>query len=169
MPKSPLPSLPHTAPRVVDAGMSAVTPVAPEPVPLDIDLDALVQRKVWVLPEPVAKPATTHRPVDSRGGGRFIDSTPAWLDSVPIPSKSDDAQLSQLDSSPLVQRVIEQFLDEDRKAAHRVLALPLPEADSQASDQERRRAVLALVQGAQPVDKEFMITNAIQRNNRNSL
>lgn len=166
MPKSPPPSLPHTAPRAVDAGMSAVTP---EQVPVDIDLDALVQRKVWVLPDPVANPASIHKLVDARGRGRFIDSTPAWLDSVPIPSKSDDAQLSQLDSSPLVQRVIEQFLDEDRKAAQRVLASPLPEADSQGSDQERRRAVPALTKGVQPVDKESMIKNPIHRNKINSL
>jgi hypothetical protein len=137
---------------------------------LDIDLETLGQRRVWVLPDPVAvSPSPKHgaeEPRDSRG---FLDSTPDWLDSVPVPDKSDDAQLSRLRSSLRVQQVIERFLDEDRKATQRVLASPLADHDSQWPDQERRRAVLAVAQREHQDAGGNSEKNPIHRNNINSL
>jgi hypothetical protein len=121
--------------------------------PLDIDLDTLIPRRMWVLPDPVGGSSQPGMAVEPRQSSWFADSTPGWLDSVPVPDKSDDAQLSRLDSSPLVRQVMDRFLHEDRKATQRVLAVPLPDPDSLWPEQERRRAVLASVQGAAKASK----------------
>jgi hypothetical protein len=157
-------SLLSSASGVDEGGVSS-------PAVLDIDLDTLGQRRVWVLPDPVpASPSPTPAAEEPRDSRAFFDSTPDWLDSVPVPAKSDDAQLSRLRSSPLVQQVIERFLDEDRKATQRVLAAsPVADHDSQWPDQERRRAVLPLAQSAHQDVEENLAKIPIQRNTKNSL